>query len=85
MEASDAPSVAAPSADAPPPPAPDDSMLCVICLHRPRSHILMPCGHYVLCTTCAEVYDVGAPKAKRQMLCPICNAQVSRVNKVFFS
>lgn len=32
----------------------NDSMLCVICIERKKTHLLYPCGHYSYCGTCVE-------------------------------
>ena len=38
--------------------------LCVICLHRPRTHALLPCGHRALCSNCADQYATFCGTAK---------------------
>ena len=37
-------------------PEADVGDACVICLTQPRSHILIPCGHKCLCTSCSELF-----------------------------
>jgi len=35
----------------------DTQQLCVVCLERDRTHLLLPCGHKCLCGSCAARYD----------------------------
>ncbi|KAL4458755.1 hypothetical protein ABPG75_013620 [Micractinium tetrahymenae] len=51
---------------------------CVICLYLPRTAILIPCGHFVLCRSCAD--DL---LARPQPECPICRAAVELAPTVF--
>ena len=57
-------------------PVDDSRPCCVICLDREQSHACIPCGHRVLCGTCAT------PKIK---VCPICRTEVSSCIKIFIS
>lgn len=56
-------------------PVHDDSTLCVICLEKPKTHLLFPCGHQCLCETCSEV-SVGHP-------CPLCRTMCDAVCRVY--
>ena len=51
---------------------------CVVCLHKPRSVLLRPCNHLVLCGTCAEPYG----QAAGPMDCPICRVAVESTHTV---
>ena len=51
---------------------------CVICMHESRSHILIPCGHMCVCSSCAE----GLKKA-RSRDCPICRKKIRQIVQVF--
>ena len=48
---------------------------CVICLDKPFTHALRPCGHLIACTDCAK----KLPKE-----CPICRRTISDTLKIFF-
>ena len=53
----------------------DDSRLCVICLERPRSHILLHCAH--MCAACrarrATARDTSHPHhSTRRCVCGQC-------------
>ncbi|KAJ1479525.1 hypothetical protein T484DRAFT_1958715 [Baffinella frigidus] len=48
---------------------PDDE--CVICLEGEKNHIVMPCGHLVLCGTCALFIGTSLSS------CPVCNVKAS--------
>jgi hypothetical protein len=77
----EAPPAAAPAAAPPPPAAParereDDAELaattCVVCMDAPRSSVLLPCRHLVLCGAPGCAAMLGAPPR-----CPLCRAVVT--------
>jgi serine/threonine protein kinase len=47
-------------------------LLCVVCLEREKSHILIPCGHLCVCE-----------KDSHLPTCPLCRAAVSNSYRVF--
>ncbi|GJP46070.1 hypothetical protein CLOM_g5406 [Closterium sp. NIES-68] len=51
--------------------------LCVVCLHRKRKAVFIPCGHRVCCLSCSRVVRV------EQALCPICRGQVLAAFRVY--
>ncbi|CAI5522634.1 unnamed protein product [Closterium sp. Naga37s-1] len=51
--------------------------LCVVCLHRKRKAVFIPCGHRVCCLSCSRVVRV------EQSLCPICRGQVLAAFRVY--
>src|SRR5690349_13338599 len=42
---------------------------CVICLEEPKTMIMVPCGHYCLCTECSTKLKTST--------CPICRSHVN--------
>lgn len=52
-----------------------DRLLCRNCKQRPISVVLLPCGHFVLCSVCSEPCHV----------CPCCQAVVLAEKKTFLS
>ena len=46
---------------------------CLICTTRRRSVLIIPCGHFIACTTCIEELQ------KRNQSCPICRNEISVV------
>ena len=48
---------------------------CVICLDKPFTHAVRPCGHLIACTDCAE---------KLPNECPICRRTISDTLRIFF-
>ena len=50
---------------------------CVICLDKPKSHAIIPCGHRCVCQLCAVSLAGG--------FCPICRGHVREVIKIFSS
>lgn len=52
---------------------------CVVCLDAPRSVLLLPCKHLVLCGGCSsqmlrqvQVDLVVGDSSRRHVLCPVC-------------
>ena len=46
---------------------------CCICLERPPTHVVVPCGHKCLCATCSH-------SLKR---CPLCRTKVAMICYVY--
>jgi len=58
---------------------------CVVCLVNQRDHILIPCGHFVLCGECA-FGDMGLREnGSDKTPCPICKAKINKVQQVYSS
>jgi hypothetical protein len=48
---------------------------CRVCFDRKKDHVLVPCGHLILCAHCAPVFvDKG---------CPLCRKTVRQVLKIY--
>ena len=47
---------------------------CVACMERPREIAYIPCGHFVVCTACAN---------KWESCCPVCKARATSTVKIF--
>ena len=58
------------------PDAPDDGRLCCVCMVQPRSVVLVPCGHLVLCRACAAHPNMH--------VCPVCRAPIRHRQVVFY-
>lgn len=54
----------------------DESTLCVVCLTRPRSYAIVPCGHMCLCETCTPT--IGP-------ICPMCRRDVGTTMRIYMS
>ena len=50
---------------------------CVVCMDKPITHIMIPCGHHCVCEGCS-----GKLMANRQ-LCPICQGACAMSVRVF--
>ena len=71
--------VAAVPAPAPPAPAPvfnERSLECAVCLDQPRTMLLKPCNHFVVCAGCAGMIN---------NICPLCRDKVLSMEKVYFA
>ena len=80
-----APGAAVPGAQhsqpAEPPWAPGSDRLdnkCILCIDEARCMALVPCGHAVLCVTCAELVMQEQPRT-----CPICRAHPTQAIRLF--
>ncbi|KRX06448.1 hypothetical protein PPERSA_05061 [Pseudocohnilembus persalinus] len=51
----------------------DDSMKCIICIDKPRSVILKPCMHTILCQQCCSQL------AQQKNICPICKEPIKGI------
>ena len=49
---------------------------CCVCMSQKRTHVLNPCGHFVLCEECSQLCNG---------LCPICKTQYTAIIKVYTS
>jgi len=54
------------------------SMECVVCMDRPKTLIVKPCGHACLCTTCWSEF-------RKPKLCPICRTPIIKVENLFLN
>ena len=49
---------------------------CVACMERPRQIAYIPCGHFVVCRTCADRW---------RSCCPVCKADASSTVSIYNS
>lgn len=49
--------------------------LCIICLDAEKTHVIVPCGHYCLCTACSKKIT----KDK----CPICKGNITDIIRIY--
>lgn len=49
----------------------DEADTCVVCMEEPRSTVLVPCGHMVLCKDCCQ-HIIETKQGK----CPVCQQDV---------
>jgi hypothetical protein len=68
------------------PVLPDDApegKACVVCAERGRSVVFSPCGHMIVCVTCARTLHTNATDANTKNKCPECRRPVSMSTRVF--
>jgi hypothetical protein len=53
---------------------------CVICIGEPADHLVQPCNHLCIGAECCDIF-----RGQREVLCPICRAEVTNVVRVFMS
>lgn len=57
----------------------EEEECCPVCLVGERSHVLIDCGHLILCRTCVENFRVSVRQTRtHQKNCPICRKQITR-------
>jgi len=52
-------------------PSANDESSCVICFDRPRTALLMPCGHAYMCIECANGLE--------NRTCPVCRTKIEKI------
>jgi hypothetical protein len=55
-----------------------DSKDCVVCLDKPKDHIILNCMHLCLCEECGPQYA-----NKRNAKCPMCSKRVVEIRRVY--
>jgi hypothetical protein len=50
-----------------------DTLLCVVCLDRNRTHAIVPCGHLCACISCVNLLN----------RCPCCNGPKTMAIKIY--
>ena len=53
--------------------------ICKICMNNKITHILIPCGHFIICSKCINIL-----KKKNIFKCPFCRINVKKINNVIF-
>ena len=53
---------------------------CVVCMDARRTHLFLPCGHLCVCEKCSIMIMCGEEGNK---VCPICQLEVEKVNRVW--
>jgi len=74
-----------------PPPKTEEEMTvklaCKICLQQKADTAVLPCGHLIMCSYCADVWAPTRENDQTQLLrktqCPMCRKQIRRRIKVF--
>ncbi|XP_063237468.1 uncharacterized protein LOC134539398 [Bacillus rossius redtenbacheri] len=67
-------------------PEPDQRthMTCKVCLLNPLTHLVYPCGHFVLCENCV----IGLRENQSPFVtlkCPVCRSECGDIVRVFFA
>ena len=52
----------------------EDKNVCIICFENEITHIIIPCGHMILCSICCN---------KKLNICPICRKDIDKCIKVY--
>jgi len=50
---------------------------CVVCLDKPKDHVITPCMHLCLCEDCVATYS------KKNAKCPLCSKRVVKIMRIF--
>ncbi len=54
--------------------------LCIICVEQRRMAVFFPCGHHLMCNSCARQFIESATD---QPICPICRKRVACYTHLF--
>lgn len=76
-----------------PPPKSEEEMIvklaCKICLQQRADIAVLPCGHLIMCSYCADAWAPVKENDPTQLLrktqCPMCRKQIRRRVKIFTS
>jgi hypothetical protein len=58
-----------------------DPYCCAVCMVRRIKTAVVPCGHQIMCVTCAR--EFRANQTDTSSLCPLCRAPVESIVKLF--
>ena len=47
---------------------------CIICMDKPPTHAIVPCGHAQFCGTCLKL---------ELLVCPMCKGQIDSILKIY--
>ena len=56
----------------------DEERMCCVCLEKPKTHALVPCGHVCTCEGCAKDKIMATDG-----LCPMCRTQSAQILQVY--
>ena len=56
----------------------DEKGLCVVCQDTKADHVVIPCGHLVLCKECVNDLDT-----EMKSTCVLCRANVTNIIKIY--
>ena len=56
----------------------DEERMCCVCLEKPKTHALVPCGHVCACEGCAKDKIMATDG-----LCPMCRTQSAQILQVY--
>ena len=59
-----------------------EALLCVACLDRPKSTVIISCKHSVYCIKCDNEYNLKHHMKKE---CPICRKEYKKTMPIFFA
>jgi len=61
----------------------DPDKVCIVCTHRRRHTIIVPCGHLIMCTVCSKKIVTTANTQDVHATCPICKTNIEKIQKIF--
>ena len=62
-------------------PQDPERMLCVVCMEREKSVVLMPCKHLCICKWCVD--QLIAQSGRKKAMCPVCRELIKDTIKPF--
>ena len=59
----------------------DSDRMCVVCMEREKSVVLMPCLHLCICQGCVD--QLVAQSGRKKAMCPVCRELITDTIKPF--
>ena len=59
----------------------DSEKMCVVCMEREKSVLLMPCLHLCICQGCTD--QLIAHSGRKKAMCPVCRQLIKKTIKPF--
>jgi len=56
---------------------------CVVCLDRPKSHLILSCMHLCLCDECASEWQQQKGRNQTYNHCPICSKPIQQIARIY--
>lgn len=63
--------------------ASDSIKACTLCVDRPIATVIDPCGHRIMCITCAQRFKIPIRQRSNESRCPICREYMTKILRTY--